>query len=302
LTDRFHHFDALRVFVIASQHESLSDAADQLHLTKGAVSQQIKKLEEDLGFTVFDRHPRGITLSVKGRELLSTADQAFKDIEHRLESLKGEAHQSLTIGVTSYFASRWLSPRLTGFMQQHPDIRLRIQPMIDLLNFAGQEVDLAIRWGNGKWLDCEIAQLFNSPAWPTGNSDAAHQVNHKGLEKAFSGFTLLRDRDDSNAWSEWYGVAGLNQPQQLDTLIIPDPNVRVQAVLDGQGIALNDELVDEEIASGKLFRLCNPELTDYGYFLAYNDKTAINNPAVGHFIKWILDSNKEARSNNSYEP
>ena len=166
MVERFHHFDALRVFVITAQHGSLSDAADELHLTKGAVSQQIKRLEEDLGFTVFDRHPRGITLSDKGSELLSTAELAFKGIERRLEDLKGQGHQSLTIGVTSYFASRWLSPRLAGFMQQHPDIRLRIQPMIDLLNFAGQEVDLAIRWGNGKWGDCEIIRLFDSPAWP----------------------------------------------------------------------------------------------------------------------------------------
>jgi len=276
------------VFVITAQHGSLSDAADELHLTKGAVSQQIKRLEEDLGFTVFDRHPRGITLSDKGSELLSTAELAFKDIERRLEGLKGQGHQSLTIGVTSYFASRWLSPRLTGFMQLHPDIRLRIQPMIDLLNFAGQEVDLAIRWGNGKWSDCEIIRLFDSPAWPTGNRQAAQLVASNGLEQSFASFTLLRDSDASNAWSEWYGVAGLKQPQQLDTLIIPDPSVRVQAVLDGQGIALNDELVSEEIESGKLFRLCEPELNDYGYFLAYNNKTVISNPAAEPFIQWIL--------------
>jgi len=278
------------VFVITAQHGSLSDAADELHLTKGAVSQQIKRLEEDLGFTVFDRHPRGITLSNKGSELLSTAELAFKDIERRLEDLKGQGHQSLTIGVTSYFASRWLSPRLTGFMQQQPDIRLRIQPMIDLLNFAGQEVDLAIRWGNGKWSDCEIIRLFDSPAWPTGNRHAAELVASNGLQQSFASFTLLRDSDASNAWSEWYSVAGLRQPQQLDTLIIPDPSVRVQAVLDGQGIALNDELVSEEIESGKLFRLCEPELTDYGYFLAYDNKTAINNPAAEPFIQWILDA------------
>lgn len=284
---RFQHYDALRVFVIAAQHESLSDAAEQLHLTKGAVSQQIKRLEEDLGFTVFNRHSRGIKLSEKGRGLLSTAEGAFLDIERQLENLRGEPQQSLTIGVTSYFAVRWLSPRLTGFMQSHPLIRLRIQPMIDLMNFSGQEVDVAVRWGNGQWVDCEITKLFNCPSWPTGNAKAFEEVKRQGIAKAFSGFTLLRDRDDSNAWSEWFAVAGLRRTQRMDTLIIPDPNVRVQAVLDGQGVALNDEMVSEEINSGKLYRLSDSELADYGYYLAFDGKAIADNHAVEDFLLWI---------------
>lgn len=287
MASRFQHYDALRVFVIAAQHESLSDAAERLHVTKGAVSQQIKRLEEDLGFTVFIRHSRGIKLSEKGRMLLSTAGGAFSNIEKQLENLQGEAQQSLTIGVTSYFASRWLSPRLTDFMQQLPNIRLRIQPMIDLMNFAGQEVDVAIRWGNGDWSDCEITKLFSCPAWPTGNAAAFKQVRQHGIAKSFSGFTLLRDREDSNAWSEWYGVAGLEPMQRSDTLIIPDPNVRVQAVLDGQGIALNDELVNDEIESGRLYRLSDLALADYGYYLAYNSITSADNPVVEKFVQWI---------------
>ena len=159
MVTRFQHYDALRIFVLAAQHESLSDAAEQLHLTKGAVSHQIKRLEDELGFKVFDRHSRGISLSVKGRELLTHAEVAFNDIEQNISHLRGSADKSLTIGVTTYFASRWLSPRLTGFMHTHPDIRLRIQPMIDLQNFAGEEVDLAIRWGNGEWTGCELSLI-----------------------------------------------------------------------------------------------------------------------------------------------
>jgi len=97
-----------------------------------------------------------------------------------------------------------------------------------------------------------------------------------GLETSFSGFTLLRDSDDSNAWTQWYEIAGLVRPERFDTLIIPDPNVRLQAVLDGQGVALNDELVSAELDSGKLFRLSEAELSDNGYFLAYNDNALIH--------------------------
>ena len=109
-----------------------------------------------------------------------------------------------------------------------------------------------------------------------------------GIERAFASNTLLRDRDDSNSWSEWYAVAGLKQPQRIDTLIIQDPSVRVQAVLDGQGIALNDELTREEINAGRLFRLSESELSDYGYFLAY-DESILKNPAAAKFMQWVLE-------------
>lgn len=284
---RLRTYDDLRNFLIVARHTSLSDAAETLHLTKGALSHQIKRLEEELGFPVFERHSKGITLTTKGGELLATAKDAFTQIETKASQLAQVSEHTLTIGVTTYFASRWLSPRLMSFMQIHPEIRLRIQPMIDLTNFAGKDVDIAIRWGNGKWTDCEIVELLNCPSWPTGNRAAFELVQQLGTDKAFASFTLLRDREDSNVWSEWYRAAGLHETMRLDTLIIPDPNVRVQAVLDGQGVALNDNLVGDEINEHGLFRLSPVELKDYGYFLAL-ESSAQDNPEVAAFIEWIV--------------
>ena len=108
-------------------------------------------------------------------------------------------------------------------MRHHPEIRLRIQPMINLLDLRREGVDLAVRWSNGHWSDCRIERLFACPAWPTGNKDARERVREKGLEVAFVDFTLLRDRDGSEAWSEWYRRAGIIPLQRTDTLIIPAP-------------------------------------------------------------------------------
>ncbi len=281
-----HHYDALRLFVAVAHYKSLSTAAEHLHLTKGALSHQIKRLENALGFTVFDRHARGITLSKKGQELFDIAQQSFAQLDKAIEKIMDEHIHSLTIGVTTYFASRWLSPKLTGFMQAHPNIRLRIQPMIDLVNFAGEEVDLAIRWGDGRWNDCQIIPLMNCPAWPTGDKKAYDLVEKDGFENALKKLTLLRDREDSNAWSEWFDLSGFTIEKRSDTLIIPDPSVRVQAVLDGQGIALNDSLVSDEIINNKLYRLSSIELSNYGYHLAY-EQNALSNAAVEDFINWI---------------
>jgi len=127
--------------------------------------------------------------------------------------------------------------------------------------------------------DREFACLF-------GNRAAYERIRKDGVERAFYNFTLLRDREDSNAWNEWFWAAGLHKNMRFDTLIIPDPNVRVQAVLDGQGVALNDELIEAEVRDGKLFRLSSANLETYGYFLAY-EKLASKAHEVAAFLKWI---------------
>ncbi len=282
----FKRYDALRLFVETAKFSSFSEAADILNMTKGAISYQIKTLENDLGIRLFDRNSRGVSLSQSGQDLLETCRTDFEDIEAKLLQLQKPAPQTLTIGMSTYFASRWLSPRLMTFMQMYPEIQLRIQPIVNPFDLKSQGIDLAIRWGNGCWSDVEIEQFLPCPAWPVGNHEAAEKVNNLGLEKAFKNFTLLRDHDDSNAWSDWFGVAKLTENTRSDTLIIPDPNVRVQAVIDGQGIALNDILVEEEIGKGTLFRLSKYELTDYGYYLAFPEGAKAT-PAVMAFNNWL---------------
>lgn len=124
---RFKNYDNLRLFNIVAKHGSFSAAADELNLTKGAVSYQIKKLEAELGFEIFQRLPRGITLTSKGQELRHTCQGAFDNIEQKVSELRETNEQTLTIGVSTYFASRWLSSRLMLFLNSHPTIRLRIQ-------------------------------------------------------------------------------------------------------------------------------------------------------------------------------
>jgi DNA-binding transcriptional LysR family regulator len=289
---RFQLHNNLRTFTLVARHQSFASAAEELNLTKGAVSHQIRLLEQALGFKVFIRLPRGIKLEPKGRELLAAAQTAYQDLEQTIESLRQSKTRTLTIGLTTYLASRWLSPRLMNFMRMEPDIRLRIQPMIDLMNLKGEGVDLAIRWGNGSWSDVAIERLFGCPAWPSGNAAALDKVQQVGLAQAFEEFTLLHDREDSNAWSQWYDKAKLPYQARADTLIIPDPNVRVQAVIDGQGVALNDDLIEAEIAAGKLFRLSDVDLADYGYFLAF-PPAAMANSDIVVLSDWLKDVARE---------
>ncbi len=282
----FRHYDALKIFTRVAQHDSLASAAKALNLTKGALSQQIRGLETSLGFALFERHARGIRLTNKGRELLASAAAAFDQMEQTTAALSQKASPSLTIGTPTYFASRWLFPRLKGFRSRNPDVQLRIQSMIDVFNFAGEGIDLAIRWGGGNWDDCVVERLFLCPSFPVGDRAAFDRVQREGEAAAFATFALLREREGSPAWARWYRRAGLAERPELDSLVIPDPNVRIEAVRGGQGIALNDDLVAAELERGDLFRLSACGLDEYGYWLVYPPSSG-DNPVVRAFITWI---------------
>jgi DNA-binding transcriptional LysR family regulator len=189
--------------------------------------------------------------------------------------------------MSTYFASRWLSPRLMTFIAGHPRIGLRLQPLIDLIDLRAENIDMAIRWGKGDWRDLEIEPLLPCPAFPTAGAAISERVGAAGLEAALPGMPLLHDREGSEAWRDWHEAAGLPYRSTRDDLVIPDPNVRVQAVIDGQGVALNDGLVAAELTAGRLFRISSVELANYGYYLAY-PRGALNTPGLKAFRDWIM--------------
>ena len=284
---RFRNFDNLRVFNLVARHMSFSRAADELCLTKGAISHQIKRLEEELGFTVFMRKPGHLTLTEKGRRLWHTSEASLKSIEKEITLLREDDSTRITIGTPTYFASRWLSSRLMTFINDHPHSSLRIHPMINMFKLQADNIDMAIRWGNGDWNDLQSELLFLSPAFVTAGKEIADQFNQHGLEKMMQKQRLLHDHEDSLVWKEWFELAGLPYQEQHDKLVIPDPNVRVQAVIDGQGIALNDQLINDEILNKTIFKISNVSLNNYGYFLVYPPE-ALENPALDDFRCWIL--------------
>lgn len=289
---RFQAYDSLRLFTVVARHLSYTAAAGELNLSKGAVSYRITRLERELGFELFHRQNRRISLTARGKRLLSSARTAFEELEAEIETLRRDGRSVVTIGMSTYFASRWLSPRLMTFTSRFPAVGLRLQPTAGPVDLRAQTIDTVIRWGNGSWTDLEIERLFCCPAFPTAGAAMARTVEKSGLAAALVNATLLHDYEGSSAWRNWFHAAGMAYPSQREDLVIPDPNVRVQAVIDGQGIALNDALVNPELDAGRLFRISEVHLADYGYFLAF-PRQALDNPALKQFLDWIT---QEARS------
>ena len=286
---RFRNFDQLRCFCLVAAHSSFTAAAEVLNLTKGAVSYQIDNLENELGFKVFVRRKQGIQLTTQGQALLLVAQPSFRSVENEIGRLRKSEKPGITIGMATYFASRWLSPRLMHFITAHAGISLRIQPLIDLTDWYSNDLDLAVRWGKGEWLDTDMTceRIFGCPAVLTCSSQIGTEIERRGMESVIAEQTLLHDRDGSRAWLDWFDKAGIESAHNLGDLVIPDPNVRVQAVVDGQGIALYDRLVEDEVVAGRLYQYRDVELSDYGYYLVYPRNDDPDSP-VSVFRDWIM--------------
>ena len=286
---KFRSFDNLRVFNRVASHLSFTAAATELNLTKGAVSYQMTHLEDDLGFKVFHRRKKGIELTEQGRKLLTASRQAYAELEKTINNIRKSDSQDITIGMSTYFASRWLSPRLMRFMASHPEINLRIQPLIDLIDLGEANIDVAIRWGKGDWNrpDEGVERIFACPAMLCAGKSLYQQIEEQGIEATIHNAKLIDDRDGSNVWQDWFNKAGISDVSRHDSLVIPDPNVRVQAVIDNQGLAINDELVKNEKSQGLLHLYEDVVLTEYGYYLVYPQE-ALERQAVRAFRDWVV--------------
>ncbi|MEM7116292.1 MAG: LysR substrate-binding domain-containing protein [Chloroflexota bacterium] len=283
----FRAYNGLRLFAVVARHLSFTAAGSELNLTKGAVSYQIKQLERELGFDLFVRVHNGVALTEKGKRLWQVSQPVFREVEQEIASLQEAEIASLTVGASTYFASRWLAPRLATFTARHPQIRLRLQPVIGSGNLEAEGLDLMVRWGKGEWSDVEIEPLFSCPAIATAGKAIAQQVDGLGLAAILPTLTLLHDREGSDAWRDWHLAAGVSYRPRRYPLVIPDPNVRVEAVVSGQGVALNDALVADELENGRLFQISPVELPEYGYYLAYANGS-LNNSALRAFRDWIM--------------
>ena len=285
----FRSYDSLKLFDVVARHRSITLASVELNLSKGAVSYQIGKLEADLGFKLFDRHQQRISLTNKGKKLWHVSQTALSQIDQEIATLREEQTSRITIGALTYFFSRWLSPRLMSFMETNPGVALRIEPITSPAELPNSEIDVAICWGLGEWTDLRHRLIFRAPARPTANARVAEQVRDMGLENALRQIPLLSDSSGSEGWRQWHEQAGFDYQPVANALVIPDSNDRVQAVIDGQGIALWDMLVQDELDSGVLETVSDIALDTAGYYLVYPPNKAANTLTEA-FADWINGS------------
>ena len=266
---KFRSYDSLKVFDAVARKQSMTKAATDLNLSKGSISYQINKLEENLGFALFERSNARLQLTENGRRIWNVSLNALQQIDQEIEDIRGSDTRALCIGALTYFSSRWLSPRLMDFFEKNAGFSLRIEPINSLADLKTKDVDLAILWGVGEWKEYESRLLLRLPSVPTANATIAKEVRILGIEAAVKQVPLLGDSSGDTGWRAWHRAVGLPYLPSKSSLTIPDSNSRVQAVIDGQGIALWDRLVAPEIKSGQLVELTDRKLGTSGYYLVF---------------------------------
>jgi LysR family glycine cleavage system transcriptional activator len=167
---RLPNLAALRAFEAAARHENFSRAAEEIHVTHGAISHQVRALEEELGVALFVRHGKRIAITQEGERFASAIRKALTEVAVAAESMKAGARQKrLTITALPSFAARWLSPRIGRFIEQHPDVEVMLQSSGQLTDFVRESVDVGIRFGRGSYPGLMTEKLTDDYYYPVAS-------------------------------------------------------------------------------------------------------------------------------------
>lgn len=289
---------ALRTFEVAARHLSFTKAAAELHVTQGAVSQQIKQLEASLGFALFHRGARGLTLTEKGEALAETAQRAFRRLFDKIEELRQpEEGGILTVSVSPSLAVKWLIPRLGRFYERHPEVDVRIRPdpvLIDVEAEAGT-VDMAIRFGQGPFPGLSAVPIMHETVFAVASPELVAKGPPLRRPRDLCRHTLLHSSstqvvvNSMARWEVWLGVLGVTGVNAKAGPTFPSSYMLLQAAIHGQGVALTwAALADDDLRAGRLVRLFDRALEGSMSYFALTTQAAADKPKIIAFRDWLV--------------
>ena len=289
---RLPPLNALRAFEAAARLESFSRAADELHVTHGAVSHQVRALERFVGASLFTRNGRRVALTGEGRQFADRVRAALREIGLAADSLRRPGRNNrLTVSLLPSFAARWLMPRIGRFMAAHPEITMNVHTSIALVDFERDEVDLAIRFGNGDWPKLEIEKFMDDEYFPVA-SPRFHRGRLPARPAELAQLPLISS--DGDPWAPWFKAAGLKLGEPAGP-IFHDLSLAVQAAIDGRGIALvRRSIAEGDLAAGTLVRLFDVAITAPGSYYLVRPRGPAPHKVLA-FRAWMLEEKKRKR-------
>jgi LysR family transcriptional regulator, glycine cleavage system transcriptional activator len=287
---RLPPLNALRVFEAAARAESFSAAAAELYVTHGAVSRQVRQLEEWLGLDLFERRGRRVLLTVAGRTYLSEISAALDRIALATqEQLRATREQIVRVNAPTTFALRWLLPQLSGFQRANPAVEVRLTTSEEPIEKLGDECDVAIRGSEQKSAGYAVNEFLSEVRLPVCSPKVleSHPI-HSVQDLAHH--TLLHSATYPGLWAEWLAASGnpglvARNSQQLDHFYLT-----LQAAIDGLGIAMGPTaLVALDVEEGRLvFPFDGPALPAWRY-CSYVRHARIEDPAIDIFLTWLRE-------------
>jgi LysR family glycine cleavage system transcriptional activator len=247
--------NTLAAFRAVAERQNLRAAADTLHLTHSAVSQQIRGLEEQLGFELFERRGRRVVLNAAGHALLRSVQAALAQLEDGVQAAAAAASgsaQRLRVTVLPSFAQRWLLPRIGRWRERYPDLALEIDASITAVDILREGFHAAVRQGVGPWPGVASERLFEQPPMIVVGSPSAARRLLGAQPEALAREPLL---GDSQLWKVWFAAAGV-RTSVTTVAVFNDAGLMLQATEQNLGLALSREiLAADALSDGRLVQL-----------------------------------------------
>ena len=286
---RLPSLNALRAFEASARHESFTNAAAELFVTQGAVSQQVKALEDELGLRLFSRDGRKLKLTESGRSYLDVVRDAFDRLAAGTERLlQRQSSGVLNVTTSPNFAAKWLVHRLGRFSEAHPGVELRISASMQHADFAREDVDLAIRHGDGSWPALHVTRLCEEEIFPVC-SPALLKGRHALKAPADLAHHSLLHVNDASLWSRWLQHFRVKSVDGARGMIFNQASMAIDAAIQGQGVAMaRTALAAWDLLAGRLVRPFPQALpAPFAMWIVCPRATA-EVPKIATFRQWLL--------------
>lgn len=289
--DQLPPLQTLRAFEAAARRLSMTLAAEELHLTHGAVSRQIKSLEDDLGVQLFRRMTRKIELTEQGAAFFGTVTRALSDLAREAELIrrKNDAGR-LTVSSGVSFASKWLTPRLHRLMAWYPEFDVHLEVTDAPVDFATSPADVALRYGTGLYPAATAERFMNETVSPVCAPGYRSRMGGISTAADLTRCQLIHEIGLPATWERWFAMMKLPYPKTRGPGYTHG-SMSIDAAVRGEGVALGRSvLVAEDLKEGRLVPLFPSARleVEWGYDLVYRTGNQ-HHPKVQAFRNWLTD-------------
>jgi DNA-binding transcriptional LysR family regulator len=281
---------ALHAFESAARHRSFTKAGEELGMTQSGVSRQVQNLETFLGVRLFERVGSRLTLNSVGNRYFHDVAQCLNRIEEvSIDAVRGRtADASLMIAASAAIATHWLTPRLSTFLDAHPDIPIEIVTIGNTIDFENERIDIGILRGFGTWANAHSTALFEEELVVIASPRLVPATRPcKPLD--FSDYPTLQNASRPSLWLHWLRSSKLDYSGPIQGVRFPSSALLIQAVLAGVGIAVvGRHAVRRELESGDLITPFGPPVrSGEAFWIVQPEKDGPNKSAAA-FRQWLL--------------
>lgn len=288
-TRNLSSLNAIRTFDAVARHRSFTLGAEELGVTQSAVSHQMRKLEEDLDTSLFDRKGRALVLTPAGETLWAAVHDGLTTIARAIDMVRANRlNRPFGLHVRPHFALKWLAPRLVRLWERHPNFDLRLQHSVLPADFHDRSIDLAIEWLHADDIKAGASLLLQGNLTPACHPSLLQQREGVIEPSDLVDFALLHEADEES-WRAWLAAASVPDLMAARNHYYDDANVRHEAAIRGEGMALVcPSLAQEEIATGVLVCPFDIHLDSYAYYIV-SPPHSVESLAARTVKTWLLD-------------